>query len=124
MQPLSPILTILLTILALTSCDSNNTKSRGIQGEWLWKKSEGFYGTLSPNSLGVHRKLIIDDFTYREYENYTLIFESAYDITVRDTITYIDFESGSSLMLNVDDFELQLTEYLWTHGYCHYFIRQ
>ncbi len=73
--------------LLLTACHKNNgcPAPEGLQGTWIWEKSVGGFGgwTITPDSTGTTRRLEIDDFFYREFENDSLVFESQYDLEIR-----------------------------------------
>ena len=120
------LLLIFLVIISFASCDKDCVLTKGIEGEWVWTKSIGGIGgwTLTPNSEGINKKLIIDAYYYKEFENDSLIFEDQYDLVVRNSNTYIDFENGLSYLIDIENYKLELTEYLWTDGFTHFYLRK
>jgi hypothetical protein len=115
-----------MSVIAFASCDKDCVQTTGIEGEWVWTKSIGGIAgwTLTPNSEGINKKLLIDAYTYQEFENDTLIFEDQYDLVIRNSNTYIDFENGLSYIIDLETYRLELTEYLWTDGFTHFYLRK
>lgn len=120
---LSTLSAIILSIL-FVSCSKDCKEPTGINGEWIWTKSVGYFGTYTPLDLGFNKKLIIDDFIFKQFENDSLIFESQYDLVIREANTFIDFEHGLGYIIDIQGSKLELSEYLWTDGYTHYYIRK
>jgi hypothetical protein len=115
-----------LAFVLFTSCNKDCIKPTGIEGEWIWTKSIGGIGgwTLTPESEGMTKKLIIDPRYYREFVNDTLLFQVQYDLVTRNSVMYIDFENGISYIIEVESRNLSLTEYLWSDGYTHAYLRK
>lgn len=111
------------------SCEKDCVKPTGINGEWIWQKSVSTWGTWTPENTGEHRKLKIDDFIYREYINDSLVYESQYDLEIREDSVlgprnFIVFSSGSDLLIGIGESKLLLTEYNWDDGFTYYYNRK
>jgi hypothetical protein len=111
------LLTTLIVILSLTSCDKDYCKPTGFQGEWEWIESTGGFGgwTITPETLMTTKTLKIDEFIFSEYQNDSLIFESQYDLFTRPdsawgTNKYIRYENGGEEAVLLNGSDLQLIE--------------
>ena len=106
-------------LMAFISCDKDCIipEPNGIIGEWTWLRSEMGIGgpVMTPESEGITRHLLIDDFYYMEFINDSMINKSQYDIQIFvDTIfipgTYLLLDSGEYYPYKLSENELQLTE--------------
>ncbi len=98
------IIVLIILILFLLGCTKENNcpKNTSINGEWIWVKTGGSRaGPITPESTGISRKLVIDDFIYREFENDSLVLETQYELGISDEElygtkerTFIEFASG------------------------------
>jgi len=97
-----------------TDCPESNND---LKGEWIWVESVGGIGgwTLTPESQNVTKKLVIDDATFSEFVNDSLIFKSTYTLGISEKVligttekTYIRYESGNqqAILINGADLEL------------------
>ncbi|NUQ24896.1 MAG: hypothetical protein HUU34_13165 [Saprospiraceae bacterium] len=118
--------------LVLAACRKETAceQPRGIQGEWVWKKSVGGFGgwTLTPESEMRTQTLKIDDFFYEEYVNDSLVQRVEYDLDVRDenyfgTNQYLVLETGTEYAFKVSDSTLELYE-LCFDCFTHYYERK
>ena len=99
-----------------------------IQDEWLWVKSQGSFAgwTITPESEGYSRSLFIDNTTYIEYQNDSIITQLQYIFkidSVYGTYGYMDFEPGGHLGVEVIDNTLELIEPS-ADGYVHFYKRE
>lgn len=112
---------MILTSITMGSCkkDDECIKGVGINGEWIWIESVGGFGgwTWTPETENVTKKLIIDDFIYREFINDSLVLETEYELGISDETllgteerTFIRFESGGEQAIIISDSELKLIE--------------
>jgi hypothetical protein len=111
---------VALVITFLPSCQKDCgcvMPPTGINGEWIWIESVGGIGgwTLTPESEMITKRLYIDDFTFKEFVNDSLVFESDYDLEIRqdtfwDTNRYIMFESGGERAIKIGASELDMHE--------------
>jgi len=94
-------------------------EAMGIFGEWTWVESKGGFGgwTLTPESEHLTRKLVIDDFFYKEYVNDSLVLDTEYDLGISDDVllgteekTYISFKSGGEQAIIISKSELHLID--------------
>jgi len=114
---------------AYSEIDINNAGPTGINGEWIWDKSGSPWGTATPVNTGEQRRLKIDDFIYREIINDSIVFESLYDLIIREDSLYGDqkvivFPSGYEEGIEISDSELIRIETLWLDGFKHYYHRK
>jgi len=82
-KPLLFIYSIFVLLGLLSSCEGNEAESSScpvIVGQWEWKKSIGAFGgpTITPDSLGITKTLIIDETTFTELINDTLQLMTSY----------------------------------------------
>ena len=122
------ILVCSFILAAFFSCHKDCVKPTGINSEWIWEKSESPWGTLTPLNTGEQRKLKIDDYIFREFINDSLVFESQYDLVMRndsiyDNQTFIVFPSGYEEGIIINGSELVRIEVLWSDGFNHYYDR-
>lgn len=119
-------------LLMLVACRKTEhcTPYTGIAGEWTWKSSVGGIGgwTQTPQTDNLTRTLKIDDFTYREYVNDSLVFESGYDVYTRQDSSwgsnqYLKLEGGDELAFKVSATELELIEQCFD-CFIHYYERR
>lgn len=101
----------------------------GLNGQWIWIESVGGFGgeTITPSSANLTRKLVIDDFTYKVFENDSLVFETQYELGISDEPllgteerTFIRFGSGEEKAIVLGGNELILTDQCfdcYTHRY-------
>lgn len=111
--------TFSLLLFLCFSCrkEKDCPKPEGIRGEWQWVESVGGIGgwTLTPESEKISKTLRIDDFTYREFVNDSLVYESEYDLEIRkdtfwDTDRYIIFKDGDERAIKITASTLELYE--------------
>ena len=111
----------IILIFNLIGCKKEDEcfKAIGINGEWVWIESVGGFGgwTLTPESEGIMKKLIIDDFKYKEFVNDSLVLETEYELGISDETllgteekTFIRFESGGEQAIVISDSELELID--------------
>src|SRR5688572_24312009 len=88
---------ILLFLSVTVSSCGKDEAGTGLQGEWNWVQSYGGEAgeTLTPVSTMSTAKLVIDEFTYREYRNDSLIYETSYILTVTD---YHPFSTSNTVI--------------------------
>ncbi|MCB0521972.1 MAG: hypothetical protein KDD27_23720 [Saprospiraceae bacterium] len=110
-----------ILILILLGCkkDDECFKAIGINGEWIWVESVGGFGgwTLTPESESITKKLIIDDFFYKEFVNDSLVLETEYELGISEETllgteerTFIKFDSGGEQAIIIEDSELELID--------------
>ena len=73
--------------------------------------------------------LKIDDYIYREIINDSVVFESQYDLIIREDSLYADqtlivFPSGYEEGILVNKSQLRRVETLWFDGFTHYYHRK
>jgi len=125
-----------LALLCIACSDKDCLKaedclqSEGIYGRWNWTKSIGGLGgqTVTPQSTGESKHLIIDDFTYSEYEDDELVYQAQYDLAVRaDTFngisTFLILDPGNEYAIRISDHELEILE-MSPDGWYHYYERK
>lgn len=106
-------------VLMVAGCSKEEDCSQGndLKGEWIWVESVGGIGgwTLTPESQNVTKKLVIDDATFSEFLNDSLIFKSTYTLGISEKVligttekTFIQFETGNqkAILINGADLEL------------------
>lgn len=73
-----------------------------IDGEWIWVESVGGFGgwTHTPESESITKKLIIDDFRYKEFVNDELIIDKEYEYVKSDELSVF---TSDSLVLKLLD---------------------
>lgn len=114
------IFSFILTLI-LFGCkkDDERFKANGINGEWIWVESTGGIGgwTLTPESENITKKLIIDDFIYKEFVNDSLVLETEYELGISEEKligtkekTFIKFASGGEQAIIMADSELQFID--------------
>jgi hypothetical protein len=110
-----------ILIFNLIGCKKEDEcfKAVGLNGEWVWIESVGGFGgsTLTPDSERIMKKLIIDDFKYKEFVNDSLVLETEYELGISDETllgtkekTFIRFESGVEQAIVISDSELELID--------------
>lgn len=118
-------------LLMLVSCRKTEhcPAQTGISGEWIWTSSVGGIGgwTQTPQTDNLTRTLKIDDFTYREYVNDSLVLESGYDVYTKQdsfwyTNKYLKLDNGDEFAFKVTETELELYEQCFD-CFFHYFER-
>ncbi len=112
------LIALILLILFLSGCTKENNcpKNTSINGEWIWVKTGGSRaGPITPESTGISKKLIIDDFIYREFQNDSLVLETQYELGISDEElygtderTFIEFDSGPKQAIIISETELEL----------------
>jgi len=99
-----------------TDCPESNS---GLKGEWTWEESVGGIGgwTLTPESQNLTKKLVIDDATFSEFVNDSLIFKSTYTLGISEgellgttEKTYIRYDSGNQQAILINGSELELID--------------
>lgn len=115
--------------MAFFSCGEDSARPTGINGEWIWQKSVSPWGTATPENTGEQRSLNIDDFIYRELINDSIVFESQYDLILREDSIYGDqkyivFPSGYEEGIDISESELIRIETMWFDGFNHYYHRK
>ena len=121
-------LAITALIGSIYSCKKESlTDYDKIQDEWLWVKSQGGFAgwTITPESEGYSKSLVIDNTSYIEYKNDSIITNLQYIFTIDSvygTYGYIDFEAGGHLGVEVEDNTLELIEPS-ADGYVHFYKR-
>ncbi len=122
-------LTISAFLGSIYSCEKESlTDHDKIQDEWVWVKSQGGFGgsTITPESEGYSKSLVIDNTTYIEYKNDSIITQLQYIFkidSIYGTYGYIDFEPGGHLGVEVKDNTLELVEPC-CDGYNHFYKRK
>ncbi len=107
----------LVLMVAGCSKEDDCSQSNDLKGEWIWVESVGGIGgwTLTPESQNVTKKLVIDDATFSEFVNDSLIFKSTYTLGISEKVligttekTFIQFETGNqkAILINGADLEL------------------
>lgn len=115
------LIALIISILFLSGCTKENNcpKDDSINGEWIWVESTGGLsgGTITPQITGISRKLIIDDFIYREFENDSLVLETQYKLGISDkelyftkVRTFIKLDSQEIQGIIISSTELELIE--------------
>ncbi len=112
------LIALILLILFLSGCTKENNcpKNTSINGEWIWVETGGSRaGPITPESTGISKKLIIDDFIYREFENDSLVLETQYELGISDEElygtnerTFIEFDSGYRRAVIISETKLEL----------------
>lgn len=111
---------ILLFFIIGTGCAKDDISDKicnetGIQGEWLWIKTEGGVSgaLITPENAGYNKTLVIDDVVWREYLNDSLIKESQYIFVIDSNSIFskgwIEFDNLSGLFATVVNCNLRLT---------------
>jgi hypothetical protein len=121
----------LLLLLAAAACHKDcPAPVLSVRGDWRWDHSTGGLGgwTVTPATQGYTKRVLIDDFWYREYRNDTLFFESQYDIEVRQDSffganTYLRFSNGGEYAYVLRYNELDLYEQCFD-CFAHFFVRE
>lgn len=110
---------ILISVLAGCKKEDDCYKAIGINGEWIWVESVGGFGgwTLTPESEKMTKKLVIDDFFYKEFVNDSLVLETKYELGISDEPllgteekTFIKFDSGGEQAIIIGDTELEFID--------------
>ena len=108
---------VLLSILVLFGCEKECESPKGIYGDWIWTMTDdNHYGIITtPEDLGYTVKLSIDDYTFKQFRNDSLVYESQYDLVIRtDSLNndrnFIVFPSGNENEIHVDESQLILVE--------------
>lgn len=112
---------ILYSALAFvfSGCEKDLECQIGINGEWVWVESVGGFGgwTLTPESENETKKLIIDDFFYKEYVNDSLVLETQYDLGVSEETligteerTFIELATGRKQAIIIGGAQLELID--------------
>lgn len=107
----------LVLMVAGCSKEDDCSQSNDLKGKWIWVESVGGIGgwTLTPESQNVTKKLVIDDATFSEFLNDSLIFKSTYTLGISEKVligttekTFIQFETGNqkAILINGADLEL------------------
>lgn len=124
-------LALLISILISLSCNKDDTGLTVIVGEWTWVKSVGGIGgwTRAPQTDKVKKHLVIDYFTFKEFENDILVFKSHFELQIRpdtfyETNRYIVFDHGREYAVEFGRDELILYENMWFDGFNHYYQRK
>jgi hypothetical protein len=117
LKSLTGFTTALLLILLNIGCKDDCVSPKGIYVDWIWTRTyDNHHGiTTTPEDLGYTEKLSIDDFTFKQYINDSLVYESQYDLITRaDSLNnegkFIVFPSGYEQKIHVDESQLILTE--------------
>jgi hypothetical protein len=112
-------LVVFVLLFAFSSCDKDCPipQPNGIRGEWTWLRSEMGIGgpRITPESEGITRHLVIDDFYYTEFVNDSMVLKSQFDIhfysdTSFSPGTYLQLTAGSGYAYELIENELQLVE--------------
>ncbi len=109
----------IILILVLFGCkkEDDDTKTGTINGEWTWVESTGGFGgwTLTPESENMTKKLVIDNFFFKEFVNDTLVLETQYELGISDEPllgteekTFIAYDSGGEQAIIIGETELIL----------------
>jgi hypothetical protein len=118
---------ILLLTVTTSSCDNDSSFPKNIKGHWTWEKSVGGWGTLTPENTEEKRSLKIGDYLFKSFINDSLVFESPYDIEIRedpyfDSNTFIIFDSRRR-----ENILLSKCELIWVEdgddGFTHYYYK-
>ena len=114
----SLIFSFILALLSL-GCEKDIKYRTAINGEWVWVESVGGFGgwTLTPESENKTRRLIIDDFLYKEYVNDSLVLETLYDLGISEKSlvgteerTFIELATGRKQAIVLRGSELELID--------------
>jgi len=114
-----------VSIVSFMACnDIENTEentskcSSTLCGEWVWVSSSGTIAgiTITPETEGVIKTIIIDDVIYQEFIDEELVLETEYEFSE----PIMTFNSGIDKRVEMDDEDLQLHDQLfdgWSHSY-------
>ena len=125
---------IIFSLLIITSCTPELIPevcidNVCIDGEWIWEESYGSIAgmTITPETEMLTRKLIIDEDTYQEYVNDSLILDTPYEYLKTDEIASFSQDSlviklgtGDWLAVDRENDNLNLIEPCldcWDHHY-------
>lgn len=112
-----------------THCPESNN---GLKGEWTWVESMGGIGgwTLTPESQNVTIKLVIDEETFSEFVNDSIIFKSTYTLGISEgeligttEKTYIQYEPRNQQAILINGSELELIDQCYD-CYSHRYMRK
>lgn len=101
---------IILVVLAFLGCDNEVQivdKNSLLKGEWIWVESSGGIAgtTISPETTGEQRALVINETSIKNYVNGILVLERAYHI-----------EKGSTIR-STKEVDLIVYEYDWKQSF-------
>lgn len=124
------IFSIILAIV-LFGCkkEEESFKITGLEGEWIWMESIGGIGgwTLTPESENMTKKLIIEDFVYKQFVNDSLVLEAVYEVGISEEPllgseekTFIRIDSGIKQAVVISGSELELIEQCYDCFYHRY----
>jgi len=115
---LSALIILFFTML-VTSCQKeiDCDISQKLNGVWNWVESIGGIGgwTLTPESEHKTKTIKIENMTYREYENDSLVIQARYNFIIKpdtyyETHYFIELENGGEIAFNIIGSELKLYE--------------
>lgn len=124
------ILSLFLFFFVIASCDEDCAVPTTVIGEWTWVKSVGGFAghTITPESEGYTKQLVIDDHFYTEYINDSIIHTTQYDLrfdpdSLFGTPYLIWFDTGGIFAYNLegDQFEIIVP---CADCYNHYYSRK
>lgn len=124
------ILSIFVVFFAIASCDEDCSAPATVIGEWTWAKSVGGFAghTLTPESEGYTKKLVIDDHFYTEYIDDSIDFNTQYDLrfdqdSIFGTPYVIEFDSGGLVAYTYEGDQLKIIE-VCADCYTHFYTRK
>ena len=124
------ILSIFVVVVAMTSCDEDCTVPTTVIGEWTWVKSVGGFAghTITPESEGYTKQLVIDDHFYTEYIDDSIDFNTQYDLRVQqdsvfETPYVIWFDLGGMVAYKYEGDQLEIIE-VCADCYSHFYSRK
>lgn len=98
-----------------------------IQGEWIWVESTGGLGgwRLTPATQGIVRKIVIDDASYKQFDNDKLVLSVKYDArakkdSVFGTNQYLVLGKAPAMAYKITGATLviyELCDDCFVHGY-------
>ncbi len=124
------ILSIFVVVVAIASCDEDCTVPTTVIGEWTWVKSVGGFAghTITPESEGYTKQLVIDDHFYTEYIDDSIDFNTQYDLRVQqdsvfETPYVIWFDLGGMVAYKYEGDQLEIIE-VCADCYSHFYSRK
>ena len=110
-------LSIIVLFSVMTSCDEDCSTPETVIGEWTWVKSYGGLAghTITPESEGYTKHLVIEDHFYKEYINDSLVHSTQYDLrydpdSLFGTPYLIWFDTGGTFTYNHEGDKLEIYE--------------
>ena len=116
-------------ILPLLSCEKNCDESISISGEWQWVRSAGYWGVLTPEKEGYDEILKFDPISFTRFRNGGIVEKQEYEILERTYLSgvvyyVIHFDSGLEYIMDFEGGQLTFSEFQWSCGFDHFYIRK